>query len=142
MNIEQEADALEALEAKAVLEAYTNVDGPDYIRYKEEIVRRGMPLIRALIERVRALVVSREVVLKERDREICRRVELQASLEIACDERDEALRRIASLEAERDIWKERALSWTDVLAMKGPRWADPAPSEIAARVAERKARTP
>ena len=51
--------------------------------------------------------------------------------------------RIESLEAERDIWRDKARAWSELVPVHGirttPGLLDPTPSEIAARVRERKA---
>jgi hypothetical protein len=48
--IEARARELLKLEAEAVLEAYVNVGGPAYERYKKEIMRQGAAVLRDLLE--------------------------------------------------------------------------------------------
>ena len=128
LSIEQEADALEAL-----VGPMPQGIPPGRVR---EFYQRAPALIRALRERVAFLTECNKH----------ERAEWQALCE--CQEKlMHAQARIESLEAERDIWRERATKGSSQGAKPPNVWSfvdttPPTPEEIAARVAERKARTP
>lgn len=134
LSIEQEADALEALVEEEPLGQMDHDEVIDVLR------NRAMPLIRALRERVASLEYD---VAFAKD-------ESKTWAEKYYDpERNpywsQQQTRIESLEAERELEYERAQGLMDhqIVAMPPakplPRFT---PSDIAARVSERKARTP